>query len=115
MNLNSVQPKKQILAESADIDFLAQIGVRRGQDSHVRTASLRRADPLEFTRLQNAQEFGLLGCSKVWDFVQEQGSVISQLETARTIRTGVSECALYVPKHLTFENTFGKPSHVHGD
>src|SRR5271166_1000310 len=115
MNLNSVKSEKQILAESAGIDFLAQIGVGRGQDSDVGTASLRRADPLEFTGLQNAQELRLLSCSEVRDFVQKQGPVICQFETARTVRASISECALYVPEHLTFENTLGKPSHVHRD
>src|SRR3984893_16950980 len=115
MNLDSVKSEKQILAESAGIDFLGQIGVGRGQDSYVATASLRRADPLEFTGLQNAQELGLLSCSEVCDFVQKQGSVIRQLETARPVRAGISECALHVPEHLTFENTLGKPSHVHRD
>ena len=115
MELNRVQPKKQILTEPSLRDFLCQVGIRRRQNAHVRPFRFRRADALELSRFQNAQKFPLLAIGDVRDFVEKERAAIGELEAPDTVGLSVGIGAFHMTKELALENTFGQPADVHGD
>src|SRR2546423_1705505 len=74
-----------------------------------RSAARRRgrADALEISRFQNAQEFGLQVEWNVGNFVQEQGAAIGEFESPDAIGARIGKSTLYVTEELAFEDTFG--------
>src|SRR5580692_4052486 len=51
MNLNRIKAEEEIFAKFAAVDFILQFCICGGQDSHVRTTRLRRADSLKLSGL----------------------------------------------------------------
>ena len=71
LNLDGVQPKKQIRTEAAGSCFGIYIRVRGGKDAHIYAAGGRGTDTLKFAGLQHAKQFGLQIQRDVCDFVQK--------------------------------------------
>ena len=57
---------------------------------------LAAADPLELTFLEHPQQFGLRFKRHFADFVQQQGSAVSQLEAAFAPPVGPGESTLFM-------------------
>jgi hypothetical protein len=83
-DLNGVEAEEQVLAEAARGDLLADVGIGRRDDSHVDAARLRRPQPLELPDLQDAQQLGLLAERDVGNLVEEERSLVCQLDAPRT-------------------------------
>ncbi len=86
----------KVLAETPLRDFLREVAIGGGKDSHVQTDRARRAQRLDAPRVQHAQQFDLCPLGQVADFVQEQRSAIGQGEAALTVSVGAGECASHV-------------------
>src|SRR2546421_11636483 len=107
VDLDGIQAKEEVLAEPAGSGLGIHVGVRSREYSHVDAPRRGRADTLEISRFQNAQEFRLQIERNVGDFVQEQRAAISEFETPDAIGPRIGKRAFYVTKELAFENAFG--------
>ncbi len=115
MQLNRVEPEKQILAEFSRGDFGGKIRVGGGDEAHISVIRARRTDALEFTGLNRPQHLGLLAQRDVPDFIEEQGAPIRKFEAPSAIDLGVGECAAHVTEEFTLKNALGQAAHVDGD
>ena len=113
MNLDRVQAEEKVLPKATGAYFLVQIGVRRGDDSNIHTARLRRPNALHLAAFQDAQQLGLLGERDVGDLVQKKCSPVSQFESSDPIRPRVGESAFHMAKQFAFKNPLRQPSGVH--
>jgi hypothetical protein len=59
VNLDGIETEEQVLAEASGGNFALQAGVGGAQDAHVDALRARRADALEFSGLEHAQQLGL--------------------------------------------------------
>jgi hypothetical protein len=65
------------------------------------------------TRLQDAQQFGLLANRNIADFIEEDCAAMCQLKASDAVRFGVGEGSFDMSKQLAFKNAFGKRAGVH--
>ena len=79
---HDVEAEKQVLAEQALLDELAQVLVGRGDDAHVGLDRCAAADRGVFALLQHAQQPGLRLHRHVADFVEEQRAAFGLFEAA---------------------------------
>ena len=107
LDLNDIQPIVEILAEAAVLDHLRQIGVGRGDDSHVHFDRLAVADALELALLQHPQQLHLQRHRHRPDFVEEQRALIRLLEPTLTRADRAGERAAHVAEELGFEQPSG--------
>ena len=94
--MDDVEAEEEILTEGAFLDSLAQVLVRRCDDTQIKFDVLQTAQPPERLFLQNAQQFGLQHQRNFADLVEEQRTLIGEFEDAALLRAGVSEGALFV-------------------
>jgi hypothetical protein len=80
--LDDVEAEVEVLAERALRDGARQIGVRRADEADVGLARDVAAEPLEFARLQDAQELHLSRGREIADLVEEERAAVGFLETA---------------------------------
>src|SRR4029078_7771674 len=71
VNVNHVQPVKEILPEGAVGEVLFQVTVGGGDDAHVDLLAARRAQRANLALLQDAQQLGLQRGRQLGDLVQE--------------------------------------------
>ena len=71
--------------------------------------AVRPAAPeaLEFLFLQDTQDFGLQGQRHIPDFVEEQRSCVSHLETANFLSDCPCESTLFVAEQFAFQKLRG--------
>ena len=110
-----VEPIVQILAETARIDLVLQILVRRRHDARVHLARLAGADALELLLLQDAQHLDLEFRTHARDFVEEDGAAVGRLETAGLVLDGAGERPLDVAEQLAFQQALGQGAAVDAD
>ena len=114
MNLDRVQPEKQILPEAACFRFGIHICVCCGDNARANPSSMRRTYTLHFSRLQHAKQLCLQIQRNVRNLVEEECAAISEFETPDAVSARVSEGALHMAKQLAFENSFREAPCVHG-
>src|SRR3954468_4023469 len=95
-NWHNRQPKIQVFAESAGRDFGRQITVRRGDYAYIDRHCLTRADALERSLLQHAEQFSLQVEIDLGDLVKQNGTAVSGFETSRAIGVSAGERASLV-------------------
>src|SRR5215813_3804762 len=69
VNLYRVEAKQQVLAKESTGDGLTQVGIGRRDNAHIDFLRTRRANALDFSGFDHAQELGLLTHGDVSDFV----------------------------------------------
>src|SRR5712691_5741200 len=106
VDLDGIQAKEEVLAEPAGSSLRIHVGVGGREHSYVDAPSRGRADTLEISRFQNAQEFRLQVKRNIGDFVQEQRAAISEFETPDAIGPRIGKRAFYVTEELALENAF---------
>jgi hypothetical protein len=98
-----VQAIVQIAAKFSAPHHSLEVLVSRGYQTHVDAMRAPAPEPFEFLFLQNAEEFGLQRERYVSDFIEEQGSFISQVEAADFLRDRSGKGSPFVAKKLTLE------------
>src|SRR5271170_977969 len=81
-NGEDVQTIEQVFAKVSVADGLGKIAIGGGDDAHVDIDRLRTAHSLELTFLKHAQKFYLHVHWNFADFVEEDGTALSQLKSA---------------------------------
>src|SRR6266446_3269705 len=106
MQLDSVQPKEQILAKTTFFDSRMEVGIGSGQDTDIDDPGFGRADAFKLASFENAQQFRLQVERHIADFVQQESAAVGQFKTAHTICFSIGKCALYMSEKLALEDTF---------
>ena len=109
------QAIKQVFAELAFADELAQILVRSADDAHIDGNFLPSTQALDHPLLQKAQQFDLQRQRNVADFVEEERPAMRQLDLAFGHFDCTSERALFMPEQLTLDQAFRDRRAVDGD
>src|SRR5688572_11515883 len=115
LDLNGVQAEKQVFAKAARLNLAREIGIGSGDDAHVHLPGLRGTNALEFSRLQHAEELGLLAEGNIGDLVEEERASGGELEAANAVGLGISECALDVSEQLALKDALGDGAGVDRD
>ncbi len=102
-NREDVEAVEQILAKVAGSDFLIQVLVGGGDESHIRGDALGAAEPFELLFLDHAQNLGLGSRAHVADFIEKQRTVVGLLEFADAAGLSPGECSALVAEQLTFQ------------
>src|SRR6185295_3274280 len=76
---------------------------------------LQRADALDLSRLENAQQLRLHGQRQLADLVEEQRAAVGRLEQPRLVVGRAGERAAHVPEQLALEQRFDDGGAVDGD
>jgi hypothetical protein len=98
-----IQAIVQIAAKFSTRHHSLEVLVSRGDQTHVDAMRAPAPQPFEFLFLQNAEELGLQRERYVPDFIEEQGSFISQVETADFLRDRSGKGSPFVTKKFTLE------------
>jgi hypothetical protein len=89
--------------------------VRGREHADVRLAQRARAEPLELSVFDRAQNLALSLPAQVGDFVQEQGAAVGQLELALDLRLCAGERAAFVTKQLAVDQRFAESRGIERD
>src|SRR5688572_15329851 len=103
VDLDRVEPVVEVFAERTGADHRVEVGVRRADDAHLHLALFVRAEPLEASGLEYAQELHLAVRREVADLVEEERAAVGgfELALACTRRAGVR--ADFCAEQLRFE------------
>src|SRR5262249_45825377 len=96
------EPIEKILAGGCPGGFLLEVAVGRRDEANVDFDRLEAADALELALLDRAQQLDLHFDGDLADLVEEQSSVIGELEAAGLARRRAGERALLVAEQLRF-------------
>ena len=107
MDFNRVQPEQQIFAKLAGLASSLKIGIGGGDKANINSLGARRSHAFDLSRLQHAQQLGLLAHRHVADLVEKNRAAVGQFEPANAVGAGIREGALHVAEQFTFKNTFG--------
>src|SRR5262245_28709309 len=77
----------------------------RRYQSHIGFDRSVRAEPLELSLLQSAQQFGLQLQRYVPDFIKEQGPAICQFHSPDLLSDGPCERAFFVTEQFAFDQS----------
>ena len=112
-DVDDIETVEQVLAESALLDHLPQVPVRRGDDTDVHNASASVGTHLlEFAGLEESQKQSLHPQRHLPDFVEENRPHVGRFELTRLVAVGAGEAALHVPEQFGFEQCLGKTGAV---
>jgi hypothetical protein len=96
-------------------DSFSQVPVGRGDDPHVGVRGRAvRADRLDFSRFEEAEEERLHPEAHLADLVEEERAPVGELELARLVAIRAGEASFDVSEQLRLEERFGQPGAVHG-
>src|SRR5271169_2569631 len=83
-----IQTVVEVATKFASTHHLRQIPIRCSHQAHVHLVSPSAAQALEFLFLQDAQQLGLQCRWNIANLIEEEGTFVSQLETANLLRYG---------------------------
>ena len=99
---------EEVFAEFAALDQRFQRAVRGGDDSYIDGDQPCRADRLDFTVLQHAQQLGLHRQRHVADLIEKQRAAIRELELAGLAASPrAGERAFLIAEQLRLQQRFG--------
>ena len=101
---NHVQPEEQGLAESSFCHRALEVPLRRGNDPHVDADGVARAETREATVLEDALESQLKARRQLADAVQEERSVVCELEPPGLMLPGARNGAALTAEQLGLEH-----------
>jgi hypothetical protein len=102
-----VKAIEQVGAEMSSHHSLSEIAICSSDYSHVNAHWPAAADALELVLLKNAEELDLSLQRQFADFIQEDGSAISQFKTPDAPLDGARKGALHMTEKLTFRQAWG--------
>jgi hypothetical protein len=98
-----VQAKVEVATEFAISHHPRKIAMGGSYQPHIHLVSPAASQALEFLFLQYAQKFRLQRRRNIAYFIQKEGTLVGQLESAKLLRDGARERALLMTKELAFE------------
>jgi hypothetical protein len=102
LKLDHVQPKIQVLAESAVAGILMQIAVGGRNDLHIDPGGARRSNRGHLALLQDTQQFGLQFDGHLAHFVQEHDTAVGGTKDPQRPSHGAGERAPFMAEQLAF-------------
>ena len=105
----------EVAAELSCVDHFGEVAIRGGHEPDVYGNRARTADPFELLLLQCAQNLGLEFQGKVADFIQEECSLMGQLQPSDLLRDRSRESAFFVAEQLAFEKPGGNGRAIKSD
>ena len=116
LQLEHVQPVKEVLAEGALGGQLLQAAVRGGDDADVKLYLLAAADAGYAVGLHSAQELGLELDGQLRDLVEEERAVVGELKAPRVAARGLrpGEGSRLVAEELALEQVARDGGAVYG-
>ncbi len=106
VNLERVDPEKQVFAEGPFGHHGLQVAVGRTDDADVDVEEFVFADPPNFARLQESQQHDLHALVEIADFVEEQRAAVGHFDEPFSRRVGPGEGPFPVTEELTFDQVF---------
>src|SRR5581483_2127235 len=106
-NGHDVEAEVKVLAEFLAVDAFLELAVGGGEDADVHLDGAIAADALELAFLQYAQELGLDLRRDFADFVEENGAVVGEFESAFALGDGAGEGTFFVPEEFAFDEVLG--------
>ena len=113
LELNDVEPVKEIFPERVFPDLLFEVAVRGGDDPDVGLLVGDPPDPPEFLFLQDAQQLSLELERHLADFVKKEGPTFRLFEETGPVDNGPGEGALLVAEELALHERLGDRAAVH--
>src|SRR5687768_3743089 len=110
---DDVEAKEEILAEAAVGDRALEIVIGRGEDAHVHRNGLASTDALDLLRLDRAQQLRLRLRAKVTNLIEEQRSLMGELEAPDAPVGRSREGPSFMSEHLAFDEVAGNGRGVH--
>jgi hypothetical protein len=95
------------ILRSALGDLRFEASIRRADDSNVDRDRLRASHALHLLLLEHAKQLGLQIEGELTDLVEEEGSSVRELESARPALRSTRECTLLVSEELTLDQGGG--------
>src|SRR6266481_1554578 len=114
-DVNHVQAKIQIAAESALLHFLSQVAIGRGDDPEIRMLRRERTYRAELLFLQNAEELGLQIERQLANLIEKRRTVVGCLDQSDFVVDSPGERPLRVPEQLAFHQGANHRGAIHGD
>lgn len=106
---------EQVLAELANRHGLAQVHVRRSDDTYIDLDGAASTDAFDALFLEEPKEFNLKRRWKFTDFIQEQGSARGRLDATDALGVRAREGAFFVAEQFALEERLGDRSAVDGN
>src|SRR5712691_428893 len=103
MEVQDIEPIKQILTEGAASDSTGEVVQGRRNHPHIHLQGVRATHGHNFPLLQDAQELGLQQHAHVADLVQQQCAALRTPEYSLTIGHRPGEGATHMPKQFSLE------------
>ncbi len=100
------QPVEQVWPKTATRDFLFEIPIGSGDHPDIDAMSAIRADALNFTLLQDSQQFRLDAHRQFPDFIQKESAAIRNLELSGPIARGPGERARNMAEQFALRDRF---------
>ena len=100
VNMEHVQPIKQVFAELAIGDHLAEVAMCGTDDADIHHERVAVAEALDLARLEEAEQLHLDVLVEFAEFVEEHGAAIGDLEETLVIAVGAGERSLLVAEEL---------------
>ena len=114
-DLDDVEAIEQVAAEAAGGHLDAQVAVGRGEHLDVDAARLERADAVDLSELEDAQQLGLDAERQIADLVEQQHAAVGGLEQAGAVFHRPREGAADVAEQLALEQRLDDRGTVHDD
>src|SRR5260370_29487418 len=99
----NVQPEKKIFAKAAGLHGGGKIDVGESDEASFDTQGFRASEAFERALLQNAQKFSLRSGRERGNFIENDGAVAAELETAEFALDRTGKSAAFVPEEFAFD------------
>jgi hypothetical protein len=109
------EAKEKVFAETTIDDSLAKVAICGCDDSGINPDRLAAPQPLNLSRLEDAQELGLKGKAHLPDFVEEEGSFIGAAESTLAPCHRPGEGPFFISEKLGLEKGVGDGGAIHCD
>src|ERR671920_142560 len=100
VNGKDIQSEEQIFAEAAIAHRFVETSVGGSNHARIDVGYRLRANSLQFSGLESAQQLGLRLVTQVADFVKKESARVSELKSSDSPLTGAGKRAPLVTEHL---------------
>src|ERR1700722_4513381 len=107
MNVKHVQPEVEIAAQLSVSHGLLGVLIGGSKDAHIHGGFHFAAGPPHFVVFENAQKLRLCWRGHFADFVEQQGSALSQFEASDAAFGSTGECPFFVAENFAFHQRLG--------
>ena len=99
----NAQTVVEVASELSRVDHFREVAIRGGHEPDIYRNSASSADAFEFLLLQRPQNFGLKLQREVAYLIQEEGSLMGQLQPSDLLRDRPRKSSFFVAEQFAFE------------